>query len=128
MARRPDGLAKDLYPVKLFTESVVEQLGDVLRLGWLRQGAKWISCGANKHRVGVLHAGLHIAGVCLHLQGAVGLRFGNSVAGIPATVCDNTMLLRWQVGKMIRWSSCFIAGAKHISLERLTGEKNVSGR
>ncbi|CAJ1426200.1 unnamed protein product [Effrenium voratum] len=80
----------------------------------------------NRHYAEVLNAGLYVAGVCLHLQGTVGFRFGHGVNGLPATVYDDTLIVWWQCGDLRRWNHCFITGTKYISLERLTEQKQVA--
>ncbi|CAJ1455509.1 unnamed protein product [Effrenium voratum] len=80
----------------------------------------------NRHYAEVLNAGLYVAGVCLHLQGTVGFRFGHGVNGLPATIYDDTLIVWWQRGDLRRWNHCFITGTKYISLERLTEQKQVA--
>ncbi|CAJ1416651.1 unnamed protein product [Effrenium voratum] len=80
----------------------------------------------NRYYAEVLNAGLYVAGVCLHLQGTVGFRFGHGVNGLPATIYDDTLIVWWQRGDLRRWNHCFITGTKYISLERLTEQKQVA--
>ncbi|CAJ1381673.1 unnamed protein product [Effrenium voratum] len=54
------------------------------------------------------------------------VRFGHGVNGLPATVYDDTLIVWWQCGDLRRWNHCFITGAKYISLERLTEQKQVA--
>ena len=85
-----------------------------------------MSCEGNRYYAEVLNAGLYVAGVCLHLQGTVGFRFGHGVNGLPATIYDDTLIVWWQRGDLRRWNHCFITGTKYISLERLTEQKQVA--
>ncbi|CAJ1446370.1 unnamed protein product [Effrenium voratum] len=119
-------LAQPSNPVRLLRDAVEAQRGEALRLGWFKQGACWVSCEGNRRYAEVLNAGLYVAGVCLHLQGTVGFRFGHGANGLPATVYDDTLIVWWQCGDLRRWNHCFITGTKYISLERLTEQKQVA--
>ena len=63
-------------PIRTFKAEVEGQIGNVLRLGWMRQGQNWVECQANSSHSNLLAAGLYLSAVCMNLQGVIGFRCG----------------------------------------------------
>ena len=103
-------------PIKVLKAGAESQIGEPLRVGWIRQGSIWAPCRANVDCAEVLAAGLYVAA----------FRYGTCVNTLPAVAFDDTLILWWSNNQISEWFHCFTPGDRAISVSRITGDANAS--
>eukprot|EP00435_Cladocopium_sp_Y103_P060618 s677_g22.t1 len=115
-------------PLRVFKAELENQTGNVLRLGWMRQGQNWVECQANRAHSNLLAAGLYLSAVCMNLQGVISFRCGVGAQNLPAVSFDDTLLLWWNVQKpgLFEWFHCCLPGNQVINVPRFIGDPDVA--
>ena len=93
--------------------------GLAVRLGWFRNGARWIPCEANHKYPQTLLCGLRLASCLLGLQGTVSFRLGCQLNNLTPVSCDDLLLVWWPVGRLEEWNHLFLPGNAPICFERI---------